>query len=103
MASRRYRRLKIIAFNVNNIWRQRYEINKQLQDSHIDVALFSETHLKPNQLLEHRAIVNQMLLAKQFPTVTDILVAVVMILPTIFSNTFTFTRILYMIPFCLRI
>jgi hypothetical protein len=28
------------------IWRQRYELSKQLQDLHVDVALFSETHLK---------------------------------------------------------
>jgi hypothetical protein len=26
--------------------RQRYELSKQLQDLHVDVALFSETHLK---------------------------------------------------------
>jgi hypothetical protein len=29
--------------------RQRYELSKQLQDLHIDVALFSETHLKPHE------------------------------------------------------
>jgi hypothetical protein len=29
------------------IWRQRYELSKQMQDLHIDVALLSETHLKP--------------------------------------------------------
>jgi hypothetical protein len=29
--------------------RQRYAISKQLQDLHVDVALFSETHLKPNE------------------------------------------------------
>jgi exonuclease III len=46
MAIRIHRPLKIIAFNVNGIWRQRYELSKQLQDLHIDVALFSETHLK---------------------------------------------------------
>jgi hypothetical protein len=27
-------------------WRRRYELSKQLQDLHIDVALLSETHLK---------------------------------------------------------
>jgi hypothetical protein len=26
--------------------KQRYELSKQLQDLHVDVALFSETHLK---------------------------------------------------------
>jgi hypothetical protein len=31
------------------IWRQRYELSKQLQDLHTDVALLSETHLKPHQ------------------------------------------------------
>jgi exonuclease III len=39
--------LKIIAFNANGIWRQRYELSKQLRDLQIDVTLFSETHLKP--------------------------------------------------------
>jgi hypothetical protein len=34
-------------FNVNGIARQRYEFNKQLQNLHVDVALFSESHLKP--------------------------------------------------------
>jgi hypothetical protein len=29
--------------------RQRYEIKRQLQDLHVDVALFSETHLKPHE------------------------------------------------------
>jgi exonuclease III len=38
--------LKIIAFNVNGIGRQAYKIRKQFQDLKIDVALFSETHLK---------------------------------------------------------
>jgi hypothetical protein len=30
--------------------RQRYELSKQLQDLHVDVALFSESHLKPHEL-----------------------------------------------------
>jgi hypothetical protein len=47
MAARVYRPLKVIAFNENSIWRQRYELSKQLQDLHIDVALLSETHLNP--------------------------------------------------------
>jgi hypothetical protein len=49
MAARFHRPLKVIAFNVNGIGRQRYELRKQLQDLHIDVALLSETHLKPHE------------------------------------------------------
>jgi hypothetical protein len=37
--------LKVIAFNENDIWRRWYELGKQLQDLHIEVALLSETHL----------------------------------------------------------
>jgi hypothetical protein len=44
-----------------------------------------------------------MLQARQLPTVSGILVAVVMILTAVPSIIFTFTRILYMAPFCLRI
>jgi hypothetical protein len=39
----------IIAFNANYIWRQCYGLSKQLKYLHIDVALFSETSLKPNE------------------------------------------------------
>jgi hypothetical protein len=46
MANRIHRPLKIIEFNVNGIMKQRYELSKQLQDLHVGVALFSETHLK---------------------------------------------------------
>jgi hypothetical protein len=49
MAARVYRPLTVIAFNENDIWRQRYELNKQLQDLKIEVALLSETRLKPNE------------------------------------------------------
>jgi hypothetical protein len=49
MANRVHRPLEVIAFNANGIGRQRYELSKQLQDLHIDVALFSETHLKPHE------------------------------------------------------
>jgi hypothetical protein len=49
MTSRVYRPLKILAFNANGIERQRQELSKQLQDLSIDVALFSETHLKPHE------------------------------------------------------
>jgi exonuclease III len=48
MASTVHRPLKVIAFNVNGIGRQHYELSKQLQDLHIDVALFSETRLEPH-------------------------------------------------------
>jgi exonuclease III len=49
MAARVHRPLKVIAFNANGIGRQCYELSKQLQDLHIDVALLSETHLKPHE------------------------------------------------------
>jgi hypothetical protein len=49
MANRIHRLLKIIAFNANGVMKQRYELSKQLQDLHVDVALFSETHLKPHE------------------------------------------------------
>jgi hypothetical protein len=34
---------------VNGISKQHSKLSKQLQDLHIDVALFSETHLKPHE------------------------------------------------------
>jgi hypothetical protein len=49
MATSVYRPLKVIAFNANGIMKQRYELSKQPQDLHVDVALFSETHLKPHE------------------------------------------------------
>jgi hypothetical protein len=49
MATRIYRPHKVLAFNANDIGRQRYELSKQLEDLHVDVALFSETHLKPQE------------------------------------------------------
>jgi hypothetical protein len=49
MATRIHRPLKVIAFNANDIWRQRYELSKQLQDLHVDVALLSETHPKSHE------------------------------------------------------
>jgi hypothetical protein len=49
MATRIHRPLKVIAFNANGIGRQRYELSKQLQDLHVDVTLFSGTHLKPHE------------------------------------------------------
>jgi hypothetical protein len=51
MANRIHRHLKIIAFNANGIMMQHYGLSKQLQDLHIDEALFSETHLKPHEIL----------------------------------------------------
>jgi hypothetical protein len=49
MTARIHRPLRVIAFNANGIWRQRYELSKQLQDLHIDVAVLLETHLKPHE------------------------------------------------------
>jgi exonuclease III len=49
MASRIRRPLNVIAFNTNGIKRQHYEFIKQLQDLHVDLALFSETHLKQHE------------------------------------------------------
>jgi hypothetical protein len=49
MTTRVHRPLKVIAFNANVIGRQRYELSKQLQGLHVDLALFSETHLKPHE------------------------------------------------------
>jgi hypothetical protein len=46
MAAIVHRPLKV--FNVNGIGRQAYKLRKQLQDLKIDVALFTETHLKPH-------------------------------------------------------
>jgi hypothetical protein len=51
MSNRIHRPLNVIAFNANGIMRERYELSKQLQDLHVDVALFSETHLKPHERL----------------------------------------------------
>jgi exonuclease III len=48
MAAKVHRHLKVVAFNANGIERQAYELRKQLQDLKIDVALFTETHLKPH-------------------------------------------------------
>jgi hypothetical protein len=47
MAARIYRPLKVIAFNANGIWKQFYGLSKQLHIEHREVALLSETHLKP--------------------------------------------------------
>jgi exonuclease III len=49
MDTRDHRPLKVLAFNANGIRRIRYELSKQLEDLHVDVALFSETQLKPNE------------------------------------------------------
>jgi hypothetical protein len=49
MATKFQRPLKVIALNANGFRRQRYELRKQLQNLHVDVALFSETHLKPHE------------------------------------------------------
>jgi hypothetical protein len=43
--------LKFVEFNSNGFIRQFSELSKQLQDLHVDIALFSETHLKPHERL----------------------------------------------------
>jgi hypothetical protein len=49
MAARVHRPLRVIAFNADGIWRRRYELSKQLQDLHVDVAVLSKAHLKPHE------------------------------------------------------
>jgi hypothetical protein len=51
MDDRLHRSLKVIALSVNGIRRERYELSNQLQNLHIDVALLSETNLKPHERL----------------------------------------------------
>jgi hypothetical protein len=45
MAARIHWLLKVIAFNANGIWRWRYELSKQLQNLHTNMALLSETYI----------------------------------------------------------
>jgi hypothetical protein len=40
--------LPSVAFNANGIGRQAYELRKQMHDLKINVAFFTETHLKPH-------------------------------------------------------
>jgi hypothetical protein len=47
MATTVHRPLKVVAFNDNGTGRQACEL-KQMRDLRIDVARFSETHLKPH-------------------------------------------------------
>jgi hypothetical protein len=47
MTAKVRRPLRVIAFNANDIWRQRYELSKEPQDLHIDVDLLSETYSNP--------------------------------------------------------
>jgi hypothetical protein len=49
MAARIHTPLKVTAFNASGIWRQRFELSKQLQDLHIDMSLLTETYLKPHE------------------------------------------------------
>jgi hypothetical protein len=49
MSTRVHRPLKVVVFNAKGTGRQRYELRKQLQEQRIDVALLSETHLKPHE------------------------------------------------------
>jgi hypothetical protein len=48
MAATVHRPVKDVAFNANGIGRQAYELLKQMQDLKIDVAVLTETHLKPH-------------------------------------------------------
>jgi hypothetical protein len=50
MATRIHRTLKVIECNANGIVSQRYELIKHLHDLHADVALCSETLLKPHKV-----------------------------------------------------
>jgi hypothetical protein len=45
MAARFHGTLKVIALNENDIWRQRYEFNKQMQDLHM-IWLCSQRHIR---------------------------------------------------------
>jgi exonuclease III len=49
MATTVHRPLKVLSFNANGIERQRYNLSEQLQDLYVDVALVSETQLKPHE------------------------------------------------------
>jgi hypothetical protein len=49
MATRIHRPHKVIPFNANGNRRQSYDLSKQLHDLHMDVALFSGTHLKSHE------------------------------------------------------
>jgi hypothetical protein len=40
--------MKVVSSNGNGIGRQAYELGEHMQDLKIDVALFTETHLKPH-------------------------------------------------------
>jgi hypothetical protein len=72
MAARVHTSLKVIVCNANGIWKQCYELSKQLQDLRIDVALLSETHLKPKESILFPIITFIRLIASQekkaFPT-----------------------------------
>jgi hypothetical protein len=49
MAASVHRPFKVMAFNANDIWMRRYELCKELQNLYRDVAVLSETHLKPHE------------------------------------------------------
>jgi exonuclease III len=49
MSNRVHGPLEALAFNANGISKQHSELSKQLQDLHLDIALFSETHQKPHE------------------------------------------------------
>jgi hypothetical protein len=49
MAARVHRPLRVVTFSADVIGRQRYELSKQLQGLHVEVALLSETNRKPRE------------------------------------------------------
>jgi hypothetical protein len=51
MAAVVHRPLKFMTFNANGIRRQRYELSKQLQDLHTDVAPPSQTSETASEIL----------------------------------------------------
>jgi hypothetical protein len=49
LTTRVHRTLKVITFNANGIEREHQELSRQLQKHYINMALLSETHLKPHK------------------------------------------------------
>jgi hypothetical protein len=58
-----HRPLKVMEFNENGIFRQHYEVSKQLQDLYIDVALLSHT----NQNSYERLLYSKLSLLSDWP------------------------------------
>jgi hypothetical protein len=58
MAARVHRPPKVIEFYANSTWRLHYDLSKQLQDLHINVALLSETSQTPYEVLYSKLLVS---------------------------------------------